>query len=52
MYSSEEAPGLLTHLQHISDIEIKAAPLNTGLAADVHGQVSTNSCFILTVSKI
>ncbi|KAF3335579.1 elongator complex protein 6 [Carex littledalei] len=44
VYSSEEAPGLLTHLQHISDIEIKAAPLNTGLAADVHGQfLSLNS---------
>jgi hypothetical protein len=36
----EEAPGLLTHLQHLSDIEIKVAPLNTGLAADVHGQLT------------
>jgi hypothetical protein len=41
VYSSEEGPGLLRHLQHLSDIEIRTAPLSTGLAADVHGQVST-----------
>ncbi|XP_072975185.1 elongator complex protein 6 isoform X1 [Typha angustifolia] len=40
IYSSEEAPGLLSHLRHLSDVEIKAAPLSTGLAADVHGQLT------------
>jgi len=31
--------GLLLHLRHIADRVVKAAPLSTGLAADVHGQV-------------
>ncbi|KAJ1694768.1 hypothetical protein LUZ63_011466 [Rhynchospora breviuscula] len=39
-YSNEEAPRLMAHLQHLSDIEIRTAPLNTGLAADVHGQLT------------
>jgi len=32
--------GLLLHLRYIADLVIRAAPLSTGLAADVHGQVS------------
>jgi hypothetical protein len=35
-----ENNGLLIHLRHIADLVVKAAPLSTGLAADVHGQVS------------
>ncbi|KAJ3682787.1 hypothetical protein LUZ60_013014 [Juncus effusus] len=40
VYSSEESFSLLTHLHYISDIIIKASPLSTGLAADVHGQMA------------
>ena len=39
IYSSEDGVGLLAHLRYIADLVIKAAPLSTGLAADVHGQV-------------
>ncbi|GJN08224.1 hypothetical protein PR202_ga26120 [Eleusine coracana subsp. coracana] len=45
IYSSEENMGLLVHLRYIADLVIKAAPLSTGLAADVHGQLSVvNKC--------
>ncbi|XP_062210849.1 elongator complex protein 6 isoform X1 [Phragmites australis] len=40
IYASEESMGLLLHLRYIADLVIKAAPLSTGLAADVHGQLS------------
>jgi len=40
IYAVEENMGLLLHLRHIADLVVKAAPLSTGLAADVHGQVS------------
>ena len=39
IYAVEENMGLLLHLRHIADLVVKAAPLSTGLAADVHGQV-------------
>lgn len=39
IYAGEENMGLLLHLRHIADLVVKAAPLSTGLAADVHGQV-------------
>ena len=39
IYAVEENTGLLLHLRHIADLVVKAAPLSTGLAADVHGQV-------------
>lgn len=39
IYSNEEAPRLLLHLEYLADIVIKTEPLSTGLAADVHGQV-------------
>jgi hypothetical protein len=39
IYADEENIGLLLHLRYIADLVIKAAPLSTGLAADVHGQV-------------
>jgi len=39
IYADEEKMGLLLHLRYIADLVIKAAPLSTGLAADVHGQV-------------
>ncbi|KAL6644856.1 hypothetical protein ACP70R_016464 [Stipagrostis hirtigluma subsp. patula] len=40
IYAGEENMGLLLHLRYIADLVIKAAPLSTGLAADVHGQLS------------
>ncbi|CAD6341247.1 unnamed protein product [Miscanthus lutarioriparius] len=40
IYADEENMGLLLHLRYIADLVIKAAPLSTGLAADVHGQLS------------
>jgi hypothetical protein len=39
IYADEENMGLLLRLRYIADLVIKAAPLSTGLAADVHGQV-------------
>jgi hypothetical protein len=39
IYSGNENMGLLVHLRYIADLVIKAAPLSTGLAADVHGHV-------------
>ncbi|XP_015690565.1 elongator complex protein 6 isoform X1 [Oryza brachyantha] len=45
IYSSEEGAGLLMHLRYIADLVIRAAPLSTGLATDVHGQLSVvNKC--------
>ncbi|CAL4922120.1 unnamed protein product [Urochloa decumbens] len=38
IYAGEENIGLLLHLRYIADLVVKAAPLSTGLAADVHGQ--------------
>lgn len=40
IYADEENMGLLLRLRYIADLVIKAAPLSTGLAADVHGQLS------------
>ncbi|CAN6313183.1 unnamed protein product [Urochloa humidicola] len=40
IYAGEENIGLLLHLRYIADLVVKAAPLSTGLAADVHGQLS------------
>lgn len=40
IYSSVEAPSLLLHLEYLADIIIRAEPLATGLAADVHGQLT------------
>ncbi|AQL02482.1 Elongator complex protein 6 [Zea mays] len=40
IYANEENMGLLLHLRYIADLVIKAAPLSTGLAADVHGQLA------------
>ncbi|KQK22215.1 elongator complex protein 6 [Brachypodium distachyon] len=40
IYSSEDGVELLLPLRYIADLVIKAAPLSTGLAADVHGQLS------------
>lgn len=50
IYAGEENIGLLLHLRHIADLVVKAAPLSTGLAADVHGQVrSFLSCSHMVV---
>lgn len=40
VYPNEEAPRLLSNLEYIADIVIKTEPLSTGLAADVHGQLT------------
>ncbi|CAM0145170.1 unnamed protein product [Urochloa decumbens] len=40
IYAGEENIGLLLHLRYIADLVVKAEPLSTGLAADVHGQLS------------
>jgi hypothetical protein len=34
-----ERPALILQLEYLADILIKAEPLATGLATDVHGQV-------------
>ena len=39
IYSTDDGVGLLLHLRYIADLVIRVAPLSTGLAADVHGQV-------------
>ncbi|WVZ56519.1 hypothetical protein U9M48_007036 [Paspalum notatum var. saurae] len=40
IYAGEENMDLLLHLRYLADLVVKAAPLSTGLAADVHGQLS------------
>ncbi|KAJ1297658.1 hypothetical protein BS78_01G393900 [Paspalum vaginatum] len=40
IYAGEENMDLLLHLRYVADLVVKAAPLSTGLAADVHGQLS------------
>ncbi|KAL4575156.1 hypothetical protein LXL04_021998 [Taraxacum kok-saghyz] len=40
IYSSEDGFTLPTQLEYLSDITIKAEPLVTGLAADIHGQLT------------
>ncbi|KAM0953712.1 putative elongator complex protein [Dioscorea sansibarensis] len=40
IYSSEEATGLLSSLEYLADTVVKTEPLATGLAADVHGQLT------------
>ncbi|XP_074588611.1 elongator complex protein 6 [Curcuma longa] len=40
IYSSEEDQRLLLHLNYLSDVVIKAETLATGIAADVHGQLT------------
>lgn len=43
IYSSMESPGLILPLEYLADVIIKAEPLATGLATDVHGQVLMSS---------
>ncbi|RWR95527.1 elongator complex protein 6 [Cinnamomum micranthum f. kanehirae] len=40
IYSSMESPGLILPLEYLADVIIKAEPLATGLATDVHGQLT------------
>jgi hypothetical protein len=40
IYSSTERPALILQMEYLADILIKAEPLATGLATDVHGQVA------------
>ncbi|MQL97392.1 hypothetical protein Taro_030081, partial [Colocasia esculenta] len=47
IYSSSGAPALLSYLEYLADIIIKAEPLPTGLSVDVHGQSVMVLVFIL-----
>ncbi|XP_057981843.1 elongator complex protein 6 isoform X2 [Malania oleifera] len=38
IYSSMERPSLILQMEHLADVLIKAEPLATGLANDVHGE--------------
>ncbi|XP_077213431.1 elongator complex protein 6-like isoform X2 [Tasmannia lanceolata] len=40
IYSSMAGPRLISQLEYLADIVIKAEPLATGLATDVHGQLT------------
>ncbi|KAF5453483.1 hypothetical protein F2P56_028381 [Juglans regia] len=40
IYSSMEKPALILHLEYLADILMKTEPLATGLATDVHGQLT------------
>ncbi|KAL4621337.1 hypothetical protein ACB092_06G219900 [Castanea dentata] len=40
IYSSIERPALILQMEYLADILIKAEPLATGLATDVHGQLT------------
>lgn len=39
IYLNEERPALILEMEYLADILVKAEPLATGLAKDVHGQV-------------
>ncbi|KAK9282613.1 hypothetical protein L1049_010831 [Liquidambar formosana] len=40
IYTSMEGPTLLLQMEYLADVLIKAEPLATGLATDVHGQLT------------
>ena len=40
IYSSADRPTFLLQMEYLADILIKAEPLATGLATDVHGQLT------------
>ncbi|KAL2482415.1 Elongator complex protein 6 [Forsythia ovata] len=40
IYSSSDEPSLLLQMEYQADVVIKAEPLSTGLATDVHGQLT------------
>lgn len=40
IYSTGETTSLLSHLEYLADVVIKTEPLSTGLAMDVHGQLT------------
>ncbi|KAI5430391.1 hypothetical protein KIW84_034827 [Lathyrus oleraceus] len=39
IYLNEEKPDIILEMEHLADILVKAEPLATGLAKDVHGQL-------------
>ncbi|XP_004492218.1 elongator complex protein 6 [Cicer arietinum] len=39
IYLNEEKPAIILEMEHLADILVKAEPLATGLAKDVHGQL-------------
>ncbi|XP_050215614.1 elongator complex protein 6 [Mercurialis annua] len=40
IYSAMESPSFLLQMEYFADVLVKAEPLATGLAADVHGQLT------------
>ncbi|VFQ63496.1 unnamed protein product [Cuscuta campestris] len=40
IYLSSDKPGLILQMEHLADVVIKTEPLTTGLATDVHGQLT------------
>ncbi|PNX97236.1 elongator complex protein 6-like [Trifolium pratense] len=40
IYLNEEKPAIISEMEYLADILVKAEPLATGLAKDVHGQNS------------
>ncbi|KAB2026236.1 hypothetical protein ES319_D06G205400v1 [Gossypium barbadense] len=43
IYSSEDRPTFFIQMEYLADILIKAEPLATGLATDVHGQLTVSN---------
>ncbi|XP_011077019.1 elongator complex protein 6 isoform X1 [Sesamum indicum] len=43
VYSNEDRPGLLLKLEYLADVVIKVEPFSTGLATDVHGQLTVSN---------
>ena len=46
IYSGMVRPTLVLQMEYLADILIKAEPLSTGLASDVHGQVLLEHIFV------
>ena len=46
IYSCMGRPTLILQMEYLADILIKAEPLATGLASDVHGQVLSRTHFV------
>ncbi|KAI3901691.1 hypothetical protein MKW98_021855 [Papaver atlanticum] len=40
IYSSKTGPALILQMEYLADVVVKAEPLVTGLATDVHGQLT------------
>lgn len=49
IYSGMVRPTLVLQMEYLADILIKAEPLATGLASDVHGQVLSRTHYCLSL---